>query len=150
MWYPVLEIYVLYYFLLANSFLDIKDLEFKKLGIQAGLVLVTSMELFLLFLWFKHVELIYWHPARRSAMTGVKGQKILILQQQRPTFSCTCLRYWFGCSPLKRISFNHLIMICKTIFLWNVGIWGQGQTTHWCYWEKVEMILLWETVLLCI
>lgn len=116
MWYPVLEIYVLYYFLLANSFLDIKDLEFKKLGIQAGLVLVTSMELFLLFLWFKHVELIYWHPARRSAMTGVKGQKILILQQQRPTFSCTCLRYWFGCSPLKRISFNHLLMICKIIF----------------------------------
>ncbi|KAL9321417.1 hypothetical protein ACSQ67_013256 [Phaseolus vulgaris] len=32
------------------------------------------------------------HLARRSAMTGVKGLKILILQQQRPTFSCTCLR----------------------------------------------------------
>ncbi|KAH1207934.1 Protein RAE1 [Glycine max] len=27
-----------------------------------------------------------------SAMTGVKGQKILILQQQKPIFSCICLR----------------------------------------------------------
>ena len=138
---------ILYYFLLANSFLDmVHNLLIKGFGSQKTRYSSWScirLPQWKYFCYFNDSNMLNWYidiPARRSAMTGVKGQKILILQQQRPTFSCTCLRYWFGCSPLKRISFNHLIMICKTIFLWNVGIWGQGQTTHWCYWEKVEMI----------
>lgn len=58
-------------------------------------------------------------------MTGVKEQKIIILQQQRPIFSCTWLRYLVWLSHSKRMFFiqsindmqNYIHIKCRNLRL---------------------------------
>ncbi|RYR35664.1 hypothetical protein Ahy_A10g050793 isoform B [Arachis hypogaea] len=69
----------------------------------------------------KHLALICLYPAYRSAMTGVKGQKIVILLQQRRTSSSTCHRSL-------RLRANHALVL-------------QEEN------NEMEMILFWDSVL---